>query len=356
MIIDRSAIQLTGQRSLVQQYESRESLEIQVGRGRPTAGTLNTNDGRGGLLGDILDLTEQTPSTAVEEESLLDPEEEFSLDSEVRLFKLIFEKLFGKKVDIKSFQQENESEDSSGRAARGRGPFVDPNPQGRGPAGNFALSYSRSESFFESETTAFSARGVVNTKDGREIDFRLDLELHREFYSEENVSLQAGNALVDPLVLDFDGNPAALTDTRFQFDLDGDGDQEAVPFLASDSAFLAFDRNGDGVINDGTELFGPTTGDGFRELAAYDEDGNNFIDEGDAIFNALSLYNKNGQGEDSLVSLRDRNVGAIYLGSVSTPFSVNDNTGETLGEVRSSGVYLEEDGGVGVVQQVDLSA
>jgi hypothetical protein len=45
----------------------------------------------------------------------------------------------------------------------------------------------------------------------------------------------------------------------------------------------------DGRVNDGRELFGPITGDGFAELAAYDDDGNNWIDENDGIYDNLSI-------------------------------------------------------------------
>jgi hypothetical protein len=45
----------------------------------------------------------------------------------------------------------------------------------------------------------------------------------------------------------------------------------------------------DGRVNDGRELFGPRTGDGFAELAAYDDDGNNWIDENDGIHDNLSI-------------------------------------------------------------------
>lgn len=45
--------------------------------------------------------------------------------------------------------------------------------------------------------------------------------------------------------------------------------------------FLALDKNGDSVINDGKELFGAATGQGFKELAIYDSDKNYWIDEND---------------------------------------------------------------------------
>jgi len=49
-------------------------------------------------------------------------------------------------------------------------------------------------------------------------------------------------------------------------------------------------------------------------------------------------------------------VGAIYLGHVDTPFTIKDESNQLLAQVRDSGLFLEEDGGVGSVQQVDLMA
>lgn len=58
---------------------------------------------------------------------------------------------------------------------------------------------------------------------------------------------------------------------------------------------------------------------------------------------------------DSLRTLQEANVGAIALARVATPFALKDGNNATLGEVRSTGLYLRESGGAGTVQQVDLS-
>lgn len=65
-----------------------------------------------------------------------------------------------------------------------------------------------------------------------------------------------------------------LTEAKYNFDLDSDGREDLISFVRPGSGFLALDLNGDGRVNDGRELFGPATGDGFAELARYDQDGN----------------------------------------------------------------------------------
>lgn len=216
------------------------------------------------------------------------------------------------------------------------------------------LVYSYQDRHYERETTSFSASGVVHTADGQQIEFDVQLTMGRQFLSETSTEVRLGAVLEDPLVINFDGTAAELTERTFAFDLDTDGDTEQIHFVGPNSGFLALDANDNGVIDDGSELFGPTTGNGFGELSAYDEDGNNFIDEGDAIYERLRIWQKDADGDDRLIALGQAGVGAIYLGSTATPFQVKDDDNQLQGVVRSTGVYLKEQGGVGTVQQLDL--
>ncbi|WP_323816334.1 hypothetical protein [Cellvibrio sp. NN19] len=217
------------------------------------------------------------------------------------------------------------------------------------------LIYQRHERYQEQESMRFQAVGVVHTADGREIDFSVAMKMSREFVQESNLQIEAGSKKVDPLVINFDGLGAALSQTRFEFDLDSDGTAEQIASLRPGSGYLALDRNGDGSINNGSELFGPSSGRGFAELAAYDEDGNNFIDEGDSIYHQLRIWSMNEDGSTQLMALGDKNIGAIFLGHVTSSFQLKDEQNNSLGEVVNSGVYLTEDGKVGVVQEINLT-
>lgn len=220
----------------------------------------------------------------------------------------------------------------------------------------FGLIYERHERYRETEKIQFQAAGVIQTADGRAIDFRAHLTMSRDYYEESNLIVRAGDAVnIDPLVINFDGKGAGLSQTRFAFDIDSDGTPDQIAMLRPGSGMLVLDRNGDGVVNDGSELFGPRTGQGFAELGQFDEDGNRFIDEGDSIYHQLRIWTMNEDGSTQLVALGDKNIGAIFLGHVSTPFQLKDNTNQSLGEVVRSGIYLSESGQVGVVQEINLS-
>ena len=219
---------------------------------------------------------------------------------------------------------------------------------------------SREESFFyysENETTCFDTTGMVRTADGREIPFNISLEMSRSFTQAASKQIDFKQPVVcDPLVINLNHNVADVSDQKFYFDLDADGEKESISRLKSGSGYLALDKNEDGIINDGSELFGTTNGNGFADLAQYDKDGNGWIDEADEIFSKLRIWTQDENGNDQLMTLADAGVGAIYLGYEDTEFSLNsltDNSTNAL--IRKTGLFLYENGMSGTVQQMDLA-
>jgi hypothetical protein len=216
------------------------------------------------------------------------------------------------------------------------------------------VQIERHETYRESEQMSFTAGGIIKTADGREIDFSTQLNMSREFASEIITNRTESLQLKDPLVINFDGPAAALTETKFSFDLDNDGILDQISFLKSGSGFLALDHNQDGIINNGSELFGTSSGNGFADLLKYDLDQNGWIDENDSIYEKLRIWTKDESGEDVLFALGQKGIGAIYLGNVDTQFSFKDVANTTEGQLRKTGVFLRENGTVGTVQQIDL--
>ena len=219
------------------------------------------------------------------------------------------------------------------------------------------FSFYSSYSYEETEETSFSTTGKVRCADGREIDFNIDLYMSRSFsqYIEEEFTISPVEALCDPLVINLEGGIAEVSDTKIRFDLDADGIVDEVSRLDPGSGYLALDKNGDGRINDGSELFGTKSGDGFSDLAAYDRDGNGWIDEADPIFEKLKIWITDENGIERLYSLKDKGVGAIYLGNADTSFDLKSADNVTNARIRKTGVFLYENGMAGTMQHLDLA-
>lgn len=359
MIIESSAINMFSSSSFIERHEKKESLKAWTGDERPDfegrnaalkpANPINSINNSKKDLVKISDKAKNLKPAA-------EPEADIALSEMDRMKILLIEKLMesltGKKVKIKIMSFSRQAADNNNLNTPDKASGAQP-PEKKG----WGMEYDYHESHYEHENMSFSAEGIIKTKDGKEINFKTDLVMEREFLSQKNISIRDGDAVkIDPLVINFDGTAAQLTAAKFSFDLNADGKKENISFAGPGSGFLSLDINYDGVINDGRELFGPQSGKGFAELARYDSDNNKWIDENDFVFNRLRIWTKDSNNRDTLSSLKDRNIGAIYLGNISGRFEIKNQENRSQGEVKSSGIFLKENGSAGTIQQIDLTA
>jgi hypothetical protein len=354
MKIGASSVSFAASHSASMRSEVRETLRVWVGE-RPAA----QRPEEGVVPSSVVDLSSAATSAAYtgrqapEANAIEEARKAIENDPMLYLIRLVVEMMTGVKIKIVSAGEmkavcaaELPPEPPPAHAEAAAPP---PSPAG------FGIEYDRHEVREEHEQTGFSAEGLIRTADGKEIRLAVTLEMRRSYRDELSVSLRAGDAVrKDPLVINFDGSAAQLQSGRFRFDLDGDGRTEDVPLLSGNRGYLAIDRNGNGKVDSGQELFGTASGDGFAELARYDSDRNGWIDDNDPVFADLRVWIQDDKGEGTLVSAKSRDVGALYLGRAATPFALKDEGNADLGAVRSTGLYLTESGSVGTLQQIDL--
>lgn len=283
-----------------------------------------------------------------------------AMDIKQKTIRYIFDLLFAarRRQFYGQFEEESLSEEvvQSNTVKTSADTFADKEVAGLITTNFKVLNYSQEIIEMETESTYFSTVGTVRTSDGREINFNVEVGMSRSFQQvfRQDVALAAFQ-MCDPLVINLDTDVAELSDQKFFFDIDADGEEDEISGLGSKSGYLALDQNNDGKINDGSELFGTASGDGFADLEKYDEDGNGWIDENDAVWSKLQIWCKDEQGRDVLYRLADKGVGAICLQRAATDFTLQGGNGQTNGAIRSTGIFLYENGNVGTLQHVDVA-
>jgi hypothetical protein len=356
MKISSSNITLSSAHELRQSQSQKESLQVWTGA-RPTDTPTDTASfGSPQLTQAALasrKLNSSQASSAHAKNSVKGAngtDDDASLDASTLVLKRLIKKMFGGKFRALSLPKSDNTDAPPPAAST---------PSAAAPASasqGWGMEYTSDQVSMEAEQLQFNAAGVIKTADGQDISFSLALQVQRVNVQEQHLDIKAGDAQVDPLVLNYDGSAAQLSSGTFKFDLQANGQSKDLPLLGSASAFLALDRNHDGQINNGRELFGPASGQGFSELDKLDSDQNGWIDENDPAYADLRLWQPAADGKGSLATLAEKNVGAIYLDSVSTPFTYKDDAGQTQATTSATSVFLQENGTAGTIQELNYLA
>lgn len=253
--------------------------------------------------------------------------------------------------------------DPAGEAAAGEVPAPEPNapppsPQPQQPAqGSFSMiHFSLDLEVTSSQEMSFAIAELrdqgIEVQSVR-IESTQTFKLHIEF-----TAFQQEVQKSDPLVVDLSGDGVRLTslENGARFDINADGKTDQTAFVQGDDAFLVLDRNGNGRIDNGSEMFGDQNGaaNGFEELKKYDGNRDGVIDRWDTIYGSLRLlHDKNGDGRASLTemsTLAEKGIDSLDLG-YRTGQRVDDTHRNTLAE-RSH--YLRGNGSRGALVDVWL--
>lgn len=174
----------------------------------------------------------------------------------------------------------------------------------------------------------------------------------------------------DPLVVDLGRRGFQATfglTENLHFDLDGDGFAEKVGWAGADDGVLVFDRNGDGRLNDGQELFGDLTKlaggqlatNGFQALSVYDANRDGKIDAADPIWQSLKVgvWESSAGGVlllgDPTPSMSLKSMEEVRLQSISLHSIIADSSSpdSNINQLTRVGEAVFDDGDVRVVAE-----
>ncbi|MDD3597379.1 MAG: hypothetical protein PHE23_13230, partial [Sulfuricurvum sp.] len=168
----------------------------------------------------------------------------------------------------------------------------------------------------------------------------------------------------DPLVLDLDGDGIETlgvnATTHVVFDYDGDGVKTGTGWIKGDDGFVVLDRNGNGTIDNGGELFGDQTlvngakaSDGFAALSAEDTNHNGKFDAGDTNFTNVRIWqdtNSDGISQaGELHTLSELGITSINLTSTTSNTVSNGNV------QIAAGTYTKTNGDTGESATLNLT-
>lgn len=165
---------------------------------------------------------------------------------------------------------------------------------------------------------------------------------------------------VDPLILDLDcdGIETVSVEDGVNFDFDNNGFAEKTGWVGADDGLLVRDIDGNGQIDNGSELFGDMTSmeeavasHGFEALQQFDTNQDNVINQMDAIYSELSVWkdaNQNGQvDEGELLTLEELGIAGLNL--VYEDIEVRDENGNSHSQAST---YMNTDGSIGIMEDV----
>lgn len=165
----------------------------------------------------------------------------------------------------------------------------------------------------------------------------------------------------DPLTLDLDGDGLETVGTTagILFDQTGSGVRQGTGWVAPDDGFLVLDRNGNGVIDSGRELFGDSTHkstgqtalDGFDALRDLDSNADGKISSTDAQFGNLRVWRDHNQDGISQ-SGELYTLSSLQIASINVAASANSQTLANGNQIADLGTYTRTDGSTGTTGEI----
>jgi hypothetical protein len=179
--------------------------------------------------------------------------------------------------------------------------------------------------------------------DNKKVNLNYQLNLKASYSSIHSIETTAA-ALKDPVVIQFGTRSIGYITDYTKFDINNDNKQNDLPIFSGDVGYLIFDKNNNHHVDNGGELFGPTTNNGFSELAQLDSNNNGFFDNQDDKYSQIYIWqpkqtkpnsNEQSPNKQNLVSLSQAGIKAISLNAITTQFNFRDQSKDNKGEINA---------------------
>ncbi|MDB5801577.1 MAG: putative outer rane adhesin like protein [Rhodocyclales bacterium] len=207
-------------------------------------------------------------------------------------------------------------------------------------------------------------------KDWKQDDLGIHLDEEKKpSKGSERKKTNQGSVTTSPLILDLDGDGVETlgTDQGVRFDFDNNSFSQLTGWVGKDDGLLVLDRNGNGLIDSGAELFGTNTilssglnaQNGFAALREFDSNGDWQISSADAAYTQIKIWqdgNSNGKvdaGElKSLAEANVKSIGTAFAVAASTPENLAENIDTNSNLHWQAGSYTKVDGDTAAIQDV----
>ena len=187
----------------------------------------------------------------------------------------------------------------------------------------------------------------------------------QELLSKIRSLFTTAKTLLSPIVLDLDKDgveTTTLTNGAY-FDHDGNGFAEQTAWAGADDGLLVMDRNNDGIINDGKELFGSETllnngtkaSNGFLALKELDRNNDNKIDSADTAYNQLRIW-QDIDGDGYSTSEELKSLSELGIASINTAYTNSTTVDANGNEHRQIGSFTWNTGTTNAAEDIWVQA
>lgn len=204
-----------------------------------------------------------------------------------------------------------------------------------------------------------NTNNALSTKGDNKFNFQFQFQMEFKFEMSIEIKTAVENLdnQQDPIVFDLDGDGIELTDVAngVQFDITGKGTPVQTAWVRGGDALLARDRNGNGKIDSGLELFGDQRGaaNGFEELRKLDNNNDGFIGPEDEHYKDLVLWQDNGDGistKEEMFTLPSSGIERIALNYKDVNITADGNNTMT-----QKSFFIRQDNTVGRVADIKFN-